>query len=98
VIERKIDYYIQFVIIPGILIVIISYLGFWLSYRSVPGRVTLAVIPILTSVTLLNKGYTKLPNIAYETWLLTFLYCNLIFTILTMLELAVVNVLMMKHD
>jgi hypothetical protein len=85
------------VIIPGILVVLISYMSFWITYSAIPGRVSLAVIPVLTSSTLLNITYQNLPNIAYETWLLRFNYSNLAFTVFTMVELGIINMLIRWH-
>jgi hypothetical protein len=65
VIERRSYYYINFVIVPGILIVLVSYTSFWIDYKAVPGRVTICVIPVLTSVTMLSNSYSRLPRISY---------------------------------
>jgi hypothetical protein len=91
VVERRSEYYTNFIIVPGILIVLVSYTSFWIDYRAIPGRVTLCVIPVLTSVTMLSESYSRLPRISYTTWLLTFLYINVTFTVVAMLEFVLLS-------
>jgi hypothetical protein len=76
VIERETVYYIKFAIIPCIVVVLVSYLSFWVPYAQIPGRVSLAVIPLLTLTVLLKKAYRDLPVISYDTWLLRYSYVN----------------------
>ena len=80
----------DFVIMPGVLIVILSYASFWMDYNMVPARTTLCIITVLAAVNQLNEGYSSIPRISYQTWLLTFLYTNLVFTIVSMIEFIII--------
>ena len=78
-------------ILPGFFIVSLSYTSFWIDYRASPSRTTLATITILTSITQLYNTFKDYPKIGYNTWLLQFLYINVIFSIVAMLEYVIVN-------
>jgi hypothetical protein len=47
VIQRRIGYYVRFVLIPSIMLVIISFLSFFIDYAAAPARCTIGVVPIL---------------------------------------------------
>jgi hypothetical protein len=91
VLGREQGFYIFTVMLPGMLVVIISYCSFWVDKKAVPARVTLCIIPVLTAILQLNNGYAKLPKISYTTWLLNFLYTNVVFTTIAMFELGFIN-------
>ena len=48
VFRRNINYYIMGIFIPSIIIVVLSWMAFWIDKSSTPGRVSLSLITILT--------------------------------------------------
>jgi hypothetical protein len=79
--------------LPSILLVVISWVTFWLQADAAPPRVTLGTATMLAFITL-NGGLTKnLPKVSYikasEIWFLAcacFIFCS-------MAEFAFVNVI-----
>lgn len=80
------DYYI-----PSILIVVISWVSFWLHMDASPPRIVLGTNTILAFMTLASKVENSLPKVSYikasEIW---FLGCT-IFLFAAMVEFAFVN-------
>lgn len=80
------DYYI-----PSILIVVISWVSFWLHADASPPRIVLGTNTILAFMTLASKVENSLPKVSYikasEIW---FLGCT-IFLFAAMVEFAFVN-------
>ena len=46
--HRRINYYIMGLFVPSILIVLLSWVAFWIDKASTPGRVSLSLLTILT--------------------------------------------------
>ncbi|XP_064637011.1 glycine receptor subunit alpha-1-like [Lineus longissimus] len=90
---RQIGYYIVGLYIPSVLTVILSWVSFWLDVNSVPARISLGILTILTTTTQSSGLRSTLPRVSYvkaiDVWLLT----NLVFVFIAFLEFAVVNVL-----
>jgi len=51
--------------IPSLLIVMLSWLSFWLNVNSIPGRVTLGVLSVLTISTQSTGINAALPRVSY---------------------------------
>ena len=47
------------------LIVVLSWVSFWLSWEAVPARVALGIMTVLTMVTLISSTNASLPKISY---------------------------------
>ena len=58
-------YYLIQVYIPSSLIVIISWVSFWLNRGATPARVGLGVTTVLTMTTLMASTNAALPKISY---------------------------------
>ena len=65
VLERDYSYYIIQIYVPSILIVILSWVNFWLDCTSVPGRVSLALLTVLTMTTQSAGARANLPAVSY---------------------------------
>ncbi|ETN86287.1 hypothetical protein NECAME_16426 [Necator americanus] len=52
--KRNIGFYIIQIYLPSILIVVISWVSFWLSRDATPARVALGVTTVLTMTTLMT--------------------------------------------
>lgn len=58
-------YYLIQIYIPSGLIVIISWVSFWLNRNATPARVQLGVTTVLTMTTLMSSTNAALPKISY---------------------------------
>lgn len=58
-------YYLIQIYIPSGLIVIISWVSFWLNRCATPARVSLGVTTVLTMTTLMSSTNAALPKISY---------------------------------
>ena len=91
VLKRREGYYLYAVYIPTIAFNFLSYCSFFISRKFAAPRVSLALIPILISVTMLQSIYQKLPSISYSTWLQTYLLGAVVMNIAMMAQFAVVH-------
>ena len=58
-------YYLIQIYIPSSLIVVISWVSFWLNRGATPARVTLGVTTVLTMTSLIGTTNSQLPKISY---------------------------------
>merc|ERR1719305_668181 len=63
--DRAIGYYMIQVYIPSSLIVVMSWVSFWLNRGAAPARGGLGVTTVLTMTTLINSVNAALPKISY---------------------------------
>ncbi|XP_046380472.1 glycine receptor subunit alpha-2-like isoform X2 [Haliotis rufescens] len=96
--KRDIRYYIIQVYVPSILIVVLSWVSFWLDLESIPARVSLGVLTVLTLNTHGSNVQASLPKVSYikaiDVWTVT---C-LVFVFSALLEFAYVNVLTRRGE
>lgn len=64
-IARRLDW---FPCAQPVLLVFLSYLGFWINPAATPGRIALALITILVVFGQLNALHAKLPPLNYPVW------------------------------
>ena len=62
---RSMGYYLIQIYIPSSLIVVISWVSFWLNRGATPARVGLGVTTVLTMTTLISSTNSALPKISY---------------------------------
>ena len=62
---RSMGYYLIQIYIPSSLIVVISWVSFWLNRGATPARVTLGVTTVLTMTSLTSSTNSQLPKISY---------------------------------
>ena len=63
--SRKFGYYITQIYIPSILIVILSWVSFWLDKEAVPARISLGLLTVLTMTTQSAGARSSLPKVSY---------------------------------
>ncbi|KAJ3666088.1 hypothetical protein Zmor_001543 [Zophobas morio] len=63
--ERQIGHHLIQTFAPSTLVVVLSWLSFWLGLDAVPGRVTLLVTCLLTLVTMFTGLRSDIPAVAY---------------------------------
>ncbi|XP_019639407.1 PREDICTED: glycine receptor subunit alphaZ1-like isoform X1 [Branchiostoma belcheri] len=94
---RRMGYYIIQTYIPSILIVILSWLTFWISPEIAPARVALGITTVLTSTTFTAINRSTMPRFSYvraiDIWLLA---CSF-FIFAALVEFAAVHFLFKRH-
>mgnify|MGYP001793879360 CR=1 FL=1 len=57
VFRRQINYYVMSLFVPSTLLVLLSWVGFWIDKESTPGRISLSLLTILTMQNQVSNGY-----------------------------------------
>ena len=65
VFKREFSYYLLTIYVPSCMLVIVSWVSFWLDSKSVPARVSLGVTTLLTMSTQTAGVNRSLPPVAY---------------------------------
>ncbi|KAI1286411.1 Gamma-aminobutyric acid receptor subunit beta [Halotydeus destructor] len=90
---RSMGYYLIQIYIPASLIVIISWVSFWLHRNATPARVALGVTTVLTMTTLMSSTNSQLPKISYIKSIDVFLGTCFVMVFASLLEYATVGYL-----
>jgi len=93
---RDIGYYVIQVYVPTMLIVVISWVSFWIDAQSSPARVTIGLLTVLTTTTTSNGARASLPRVSYIKAIDVWLIVCLVFVFTSLIEYAVVNVLVRR--
>ncbi|XP_050731951.1 glycine receptor subunit alpha-4-like [Eriocheir sinensis] len=90
VLVRHPDFHILHTYVPTVLIVILSWMSFWIAPDATPARVTLGVTSILTMATQYSQSTKNLPPVSYikslDIWMIT---C-MVYVFMALLEFAIV--------
>ncbi|CAH1777603.1 unnamed protein product [Owenia fusiformis] len=97
ILERAIGFYIIQTYVPSILVVILSWVSFWISVDAVPARISLGVLTILTMTTQSAGARQTLPKVSYVKAIDIWMSTCLLFVFGGLIEFAVVNVLSRKE-
>ena len=65
VLKRDIGYYMIQLYVPSVLIVILSWVAFWISIDAIPARVTIGLLTVLTMTTQSTGARSQLPRVSY---------------------------------
>ncbi|XP_048775076.1 glycine receptor subunit alpha-2-like isoform X1 [Ostrea edulis] len=95
--RRNLGYYMSQVFIPSMLIVMLSWLSFWIHVEVVPARVSLGVICVLTMTTQSSGLRNSLPRVSYIKAIDIWMAIGLLFVFAALLEYAYINVQTRKH-
>uniref|UniRef100_S4RAR3 Glycine radical domain-containing protein n=1 Tax=Petromyzon marinus TaxID=7757 RepID=S4RAR3_PETMA len=90
--HRDMGYYLIQVYFPSCLLVIISWLSFWLSVESTPARVSLGITTILTVTTQMTSANAALPKMSYIKAMDVWMAACQVFVFAALLESTVVSV------
>ena len=80
--------------IPTCLIVMMSWISFWIKPEAVPARVTLGVTSLLTLSTQHANSQKSLPPVSYIKAIDMFMSSCTLFVFFSLIEYAIVNVMM----
>jgi len=88
--KRHIGYYIIQDFIPTALIVMLSWVGFWINEHSIPARVSLGITTVLAITTLLFGVQASLPKVGYIKAIDFYLLGSFLFVFGALVEFAVI--------
>jgi len=88
---RSMGYYLIQIYIPSSLIVVISWVSFWLNRGATPARVGLGVTTVLTMTTLISSTNSALPKISYVKSIDVYLAACFFMVFASLLEYASVG-------
>lgn len=88
---RSMGYYLIQIYIPASLIVVISWVSFWLHRNATPARVALGVTTVLTMTTLMSSTNAALPKVSYIKSIDVFLGTCFVMVFASLLEYASVG-------
>ena len=94
--ERYFNYYLIQTYIPSMLIVILSWVSFWIDKDAVPARITLGLLTVLTMTTQASGVNQHLPRVSYVKAIDVWMSTCLIFVFGALVEYSIVNVLARK--
>ncbi|VIO90320.1 LOW QUALITY PROTEIN: Uncharacterized protein BM_BM17332 [Brugia malayi] len=89
--KRSVGYFIFQTYLPCILIVMLSWVSFWINYEATSARVALARTTILTMTTISIGVRQSLPRISYVKSIDIYLVVCFMFVFAALLEYAIVN-------
>eukprot|EP00112_Aurelia_sp_Birch-Aquarium-sp1_P024598 Seg784.8 transcript_id=Seg784.8/GoldUCD/mRNA.D3Y31 product="Gamma-aminobutyric acid receptor subunit beta" protein_id=Seg784.8/GoldUCD/D3Y31 len=92
ILRRNIGFYVFQYLLPCALIVILSWVGFWIDYQSTPARASLGITTVLTITTLSNSIRSSLPQVAYVKSLDVYLLSCFVFVFASTAEFALTGI------
>ncbi|XP_050528446.1 glycine receptor subunit alpha-3 isoform X2 [Daktulosphaira vitifoliae] len=98
VLKRRLGYYLFHTYIPTCLIVIMSWVSFWIKPEAAPARVTLGVTSLLTLSTQHAKSQASLPPVSYLKAVDTFMSACTVFVFMALMEYCLVNIVLGDAD
>ena len=91
--ERLYGFFILQTYVPSILIVILSWVSFWVNMDAVPARISLGVTTVLTMATQLSGSKSSIPKVSYPKAIDVWMSMCMLFVFLSLVEYAFVNAL-----
>ena len=92
--RRMLGYFMFQTYIPTCLIVMMSWISFWIKPEAVPARVTLGVTSLLTLSTQHANSQKALPPVSYIKAIDMFMNACTVFVFCSLIEYALINVIM----
>eukprot|EP00347_Sterkiella_histriomuscorum_P017150 403350477 len=96
--KRSPNFYTKIFITPSIILIILAYITFWIDSKKAPARVILTITNINSAISLLISTNNYIPQVPHETWLQKFLIWNMIFTIIPIIQYAILNASIMSYE
>lgn len=89
--QRNVGYFIFQTYLPSILIVMLSWVSFWINHEATSARVALGITTVLTMTTISTGVRSSLPRISYVKAIDVYLVMCFVFVFAALLEYAAVN-------
>jgi gamma-aminobutyric acid receptor subunit beta len=96
--SRSLGYYITQIYVPSTLLVVLSWVSFWLDRTAAPARVSLGITTVLTMVTFIWSTNASLPKISYVKGIDVFLVFCFFMTFASVIEYAAVSYIHHKSE
>ena len=95
--KRRLMFYVYGFYLPVTLVVLLSWVSFWIDPESTPARVSLGVITILAMGNFLHGGGAA-PSVSYATALDVYIITCFVFVFASLLEYAAVHCAINKYQ
>lgn len=89
--QRNIGYFVFQTYLPSILIVMLSWVSFWINHEATSARVSLGITTVLTMTTISTGVRSSLPRISYVKAIDIYLVMCFVFVFAALLEYSAVN-------
>ncbi|XP_073929059.1 gamma-aminobutyric acid receptor subunit rho-3 [Castor canadensis] len=93
VLRRHVFFFVLQTYFPAMLMVMLSWVSFWIDRRAVPARVSLGITTVLTMSTIVTGVSTSMPQMSYIKAVDVYLWVSSLFVFLSVIEYAAVNYL-----
>uniref|UniRef100_A0A4W3I8L1 GABA(C) receptor n=1 Tax=Callorhinchus milii TaxID=7868 RepID=A0A4W3I8L1_CALMI len=93
ILRRHIFFFLLQTYFPTMLMVMLSWVSFWIDRRAVPARVSLGITIILTMSTIITGVNASMPRVSYVKAVDIYLWVSFLFVFLSIIEYAAVNYL-----
>jgi len=87
ILRRNVGFFLIQVYVPSVLIVILSWVSFWINVDASPARVSIGLLTVLTMTTMSGGARATLPRVSYikaiDVWMivcLSLFYCSMFFS------------------
>ncbi|XP_023666026.2 gamma-aminobutyric acid receptor subunit rho-2-like isoform X1 [Paramormyrops kingsleyae] len=91
--RRHIFFFLLQTYFPATLMVMLSWVSFWIDRLAVPARVSLGITTVLTMSTIITGVNASMPKVSYIKAVDIYLWVSFVFVFLSVLEYAAVNYL-----
>ncbi|XP_055007031.1 gamma-aminobutyric acid receptor subunit rho-3-like [Boleophthalmus pectinirostris] len=89
--RRHIFFFMLQTYFPTMLMVVLSWVSFWIDRRAVPARVSLGITTVLTMSTIITGVSSSMPQVSYVKAVDIYLWVSFLFVFLSVIEYAAVN-------
>eukprot|EP00073_Rattus_norvegicus_P050973 XP_017453357.1 PREDICTED: gamma-aminobutyric acid receptor subunit rho-3 isoform X1 [Rattus norvegicus] len=93
VLRRHIFFFVLQTYFPAMLMVMLSWVSFWIDRRAVPARVSLGITTVLTMSTIVTGVSASMPQVSYVKAVDVYMWVSSLFVFLSVIEYAAVNYL-----
>ncbi|KAM9436676.1 gamma-aminobutyric acid receptor subunit rho-3 [Clarias gariepinus] len=91
ILRRHIFFFMLQTYFPTMLMVVLSWVSFWIDRRAVPARVSLGITTVLTMSTIITGVSASMPQVSYVKAVDIYLWASFLFVFLSVIEYAAVN-------
>ncbi|KAJ8027924.1 Glycine receptor subunit alpha-3 [Holothuria leucospilota] len=88
---RQLSYYVIQTYAPSSLIVVVSWVSFWIPRKATPARVALGITTVLTMTTIMGNAGSSLPKLSYMKAIDIFLGICYFYVFAALIEYAVIS-------
>ncbi|MBZ3874393.1 Gamma-aminobutyric acid receptor subunit rho-2 [Sciurus carolinensis] len=96
--HRHIFFFLLQTYFPATLMVMLSWVSFWIDHKAVPARVSLGITTVLTMSTIITGVNASMPRVSYIKAVDIYLWVSFVFVFLSVLEYAAVNYLTTSQE